>query len=137
VARRAKPKYNSDRGPTQAFWEQLSEEEQIRAIATHHRLRSISLPDPRLHALSHLMAEQQLASGEVPAAQATLDRLIEEGLDRHEALHAVAWVLTSLMNEIAAGRFEGEFLPTYEEQLRTLPESWYDTFDEDQEHELR
>jgi hypothetical protein len=61
VARRNRPKYRADHEPEGPFWARLSEEEQIDAIVQHHRLRNIKLPDARLHALTHLLVEQQLA----------------------------------------------------------------------------
>jgi len=129
VARRDKPKYRGDCEPEGSFWRRLSEEEQIHAIIQHHRIRSINLPDARLHALTHLLVEQQLASGESPVAVATLARLLEEGLSRHEAVHAIGWVLTTAMHEASVGNLDGDLNVTYEHRLQGLPESWWTEFD--------
>jgi hypothetical protein len=133
MTRRNKPKYRADLAPESSFWDRLSEEEKILAIIQHHRLRSIKLPNPRVHALAHLMVEQQLSSGESPAAVSTLERLLDEGLDRHEAIHAIGWALTTTMNEAAAGELDGDLNATYEHRLSLLPESWWSEFEDDLE----
>jgi hypothetical protein len=47
----------------------------------------------RLHALIHMIVENQVALGdETPVAEAVV-RLMQEGLDRHDAVHAVGSVL--------------------------------------------
>ncbi len=132
MPRRHKPKYRGDREPDPAFWNRLSEEEQIRAIIQHHRVRSIRVPDLRLHALAHLLVEQQLASRKAPAANAALSRLLEDGLSRHEAVHAIGWVLTATLNEASAGELEGDFGAMYEERLGQLTaESWFAAFEDE------
>lgn len=46
----------------------------------------------------HVIVENQLAVSE-PAVVATLERLQREGLDRHDALHAIGSVLLEHLNE--------------------------------------
>jgi hypothetical protein len=138
MTRRAKPKYRADRSPEPEFWERLSEDEQIDAIVSHHRIRSIKLPDQILHATAHLMVEQQLASGEAPHVVATCERLIREGLTRHDAIHAIAWVLTILINEAAAGEIKENLKPVFEARLEQLTEeSWYAAFEDDEDDQYR
>lgn len=45
-----------------------------------------------LHALAHVIVENQLAE-DLPEARRALERLLGEGLDRHDAIHAIASVL--------------------------------------------
>jgi len=54
-----------------------------------------------MHAVFHLIVENQIALG-VPRVVDTLQRLVFEGLDRHEALHAVASVLAERLHVIIA-----------------------------------
>lgn len=130
MARRSKPKYRADHEPGDSFWADLSEEEQIHAIIQHHRLRNIELPDAQLHALTHLLVEQHLACGKSPVAVASLRRLVGEGLSRHEAVHAIGWVLTTTMHELSTGELDGDLNVTYEQRLDLLPESWWAEFED-------
>jgi hypothetical protein len=57
----------------------------------------------RLHALMHVIVENQLAMPEAPVVRATLERLMAEGLDRHDAIHAIASVLTEQMWHVMKG----------------------------------
>ena len=55
-----------------------------------HRRQGLDASKFKLHAWAHTIVENQIAMGdEIPVAEA-IDRLIAEGLDRHEAIHAVA-----------------------------------------------
>jgi hypothetical protein len=54
---------------------------------------------PLVHATIHSAVETQLAEGH-PHAAAALARLLAEGLDRHEAIHAIGSVLTEEIFEV-------------------------------------
>jgi hypothetical protein len=60
---------------------------------------------------------------------ATLRRLVEEGVSRHEAVHAIGWVLTTTMHEASVGELDGDLDVTYEQRLQQLPESWSAEFE--------
>lgn len=51
------------------------------------------MPNPRLHALVHVVVENQLAAGDPKEARAALARLRKAGLSRHEALHAIGEIV--------------------------------------------
>ncbi len=86
--------------PDPAEWQELSELEAIDLVTAHHEDAGVELPDPLLHATLHVTVENQIAMGqEIPVA-ATLIRLQNEGLDRHDALHAIAWVLVEHMHNL-------------------------------------
>ena len=78
--------------PDAAAWLELDESERLELVREYHRHRRIKLPNLDAHALTHGVIENQLAEGLVPAASA-LRRLLAEGLDRHEAVHALGSVL--------------------------------------------
>ena len=66
-------------------------------MADHHDRARVRLPNPQLHAVLHLVVENQVALGaEIPVA-AALRRLVGEGLARHDALHAIGSVLAEHM----------------------------------------
>ncbi len=58
------------------------------------------MPKVRLHATMHVVVENQLAAGDPPEARATLERLIGEGLSRHEAVHALMNAVSQQMVEL-------------------------------------
>ena len=51
------------------------------------------------HAVVHAIVENQLALGE-PVVVATLARLRSDGLDRHEAVHAIGSVLSAHLDSL-------------------------------------
>jgi len=84
--------YDPSVAPDAAAWLELDESERIELVREYHRRRRIRLPNLHLHAVTHAVIENQLAEGLAPAAKA-LGRLVAEGLDRHEAVHALGSVL--------------------------------------------
>jgi hypothetical protein len=53
----------------------------------------------KLHGVAHVIVEKQVAMGDPPAAREALARLMGEGLDRHDALHAVGSVVMGIVFE--------------------------------------
>ena len=90
-------------GPEPDEWRALSEFEQLDAVLAFHRRAGIKLPNDLLHATIHSVVESQVAAGsELPVA-ATLQRLIAEGLNRHDAVHAVGMVLAGHIHDLLQG----------------------------------
>ena len=98
--------YDPDTSSSAIEWLALDESERIEIVAAYHRHKQIRLPDAQLHAVIHVVVENQIALGEEVVVN-TLARLQTEGLNRHEALHAIGSVLVDdlyeLMRESAAG----------------------------------
>ena len=83
-------------------WLALDEWERTNLIVDYHDSADVELPNPQLHATCHSIVENQIAMVEkVPAR--TLRRLMKEGLDRHEAIHAVGSVLVEQMYNAMTG----------------------------------
>jgi hypothetical protein len=82
--------YDPDREPEAKAWLELDEDERLLRIEAYHRLAGIPLPDGALHALFHMIVENQIALRDETPVQRTVARLVAEGLDRHDAMHAVA-----------------------------------------------
>ena len=59
-----------------------------------HRRTGLDASQLRLHAVLHTIVENQIAMGDATPVPEAMDRLMAEGLDRHEAIHAVASRLT-------------------------------------------
>ena len=75
-------------------WLAPDESERIDCVIQYHRRQRISLPDNTVHARIHVVVENQVALGDKYPVKSVRSRLMAEGLDRHEAVHAVGSVLT-------------------------------------------
>jgi hypothetical protein len=119
-------RYDAEKPPDPASWNRLGEGERIAAVESYHQRAGIDLPEgaETLHALIHVIVENQVVlANETPVAE-TLARLIREGLSRHDAVHAIGSVLSELLYSSAAGeRSEDE--GDYFERVRELTaKSW-------------
>lgn len=133
-------RYDADVPPQAEAWLELSEDEQIQIVERYHERLRVDLPADRrmLHAMIHATVETQLAM-QLPAVVDALARLQADGMNRHEALHAVGSVLVDHMH----GLMVEERAPTdpnasYSEALHGLTakswrEAWEEEDDEDEE----
>ena len=73
----------------------LAESGRIRLVERYHRPAGVKVKGlgERVHALFHAVIENQVALANPAAAPRALQRLQQEGLTRHEALHAIGAVL--------------------------------------------
>ena len=90
-------RYDPLTAPDAEEWHELDEGERIDLIAQYHRRAKIRLPNEPMHAAIHMIVENQNLAGDEIPVQSTLERLMREGLDRHEALHAIGKVLIEHM----------------------------------------
>jgi len=84
--------------PTQ--WLALSEQDRIDLVENYHRRAGVRLPRAESHAIIHLVVENQIAEGDELPVRRTAQRLMGEGLDRHEAIHAIGTVLAGHLNDL-------------------------------------
>ena len=78
----------------------------------------------------HVVVESQISMGDETAAQATMERLVHEGLDRHEAIHAIGSVLVEFMQEVLGDDAPQEVNERYDEELKKLTAAeWLKTFE--------
>ena len=96
--------YDPLEAPEAEEWLALDEAERIRLAERYHRRARIRLPSIKAHAAIHAVVENQIALGDEIPVRATLDRLMEEGLDRHEAIHAIGLVLAEHMYDLLQAR---------------------------------
>ena len=85
-------KYDPLESPKSPEWLDLDEQERIGLVTDYHKKKRIELPNRLVHAAFHTAVENQLAEG-IPDVRDALARLMGEGLDRHEAIHAIGSVL--------------------------------------------
>jgi hypothetical protein len=83
--------------------------------------------------------ENQIALGDPPSTRRAMERLMAEGLDRHEALHAVGCVLIGHLWELAQAGASPPAAPddAYAAALdRLTAESWLRDWGEDERSAL-
>jgi hypothetical protein len=84
--------YDPNQPVDPTWWLDLDEAEQQHAVEQFHKRAHVHLPSRRVHAIIHAAIETQLAEQHAAAGRA-LDRMLVEGLDRHDAIHAVGSVM--------------------------------------------
>lgn len=103
--------------PAPKAWLELDEGEQADVVLRYHKRHGAHAGNLRLHAIIHATVETQLAQGHAEAT-AALDRLLEQGLDRHEAIHAIG----SVVADHIQGAMQGTAFDAaeYDSRLRRL-----------------
>src|SRR5438552_8802003 len=91
--------YDPDTPRPSGEWLHTDEGERIELVSSYHRRKKIRLPNAQLHAVIHVIVENQLGMGETVVGD-TLVRLQSEGLSRHDALHAIGSVLPEDCDEV-------------------------------------
>jgi hypothetical protein len=89
--------YDAIEQPDSEIWLDLDETERADLVIDYHRRIGVQLETPELHATAHVVVENQVALGDATPVPETLDRLMDEGLDRHEAVHAIGSILMRIM----------------------------------------
>ncbi len=120
--------YDPLKQPNAEEWLALDEQERICLVEQYHKKAGVVLPNGQLHAGMHAVVENQLAQA-IPAVCETLSRLMADGLDRHDALHAIATVLVGHMsNAMRDGPGKGDPNERYYQALRAFTVAdWFGT----------
>ena len=90
-------RYEANEQPDPETWLMLDETERIDLVLDYHRRAYVQLENPKLHAMTHVVVENQVALGDATPVATTLDWLKEEGLDRHDAIHAIGSILMGIV----------------------------------------
>jgi hypothetical protein len=69
-------------------------------VREYHRRAGIYPPNEKLHATLHAIVETQIALKEETPVGRIARRLIGEGLDRHDAIHAIGMVLAEHIYDV-------------------------------------
>jgi hypothetical protein len=85
--------YDPNQSPDPEEWLQLDEQTRIAQAEKYHKKSGIRLPNTKAHATFHAIVENQIALNEEAVIRA-VERLKQQGLNRHEIIHAIAWVLS-------------------------------------------
>jgi hypothetical protein len=119
-------RYDPLEAPEPEEWLSPDESERIRLATEHHRRARTWLPNTKVHAVFHLIAENQIALGDEIPVRRTLARLMEEGLDRHEAIRAIGLALSEHIYDLVHGAVAqtDPNRPYYEALARLTAEGW-------------
>jgi hypothetical protein len=90
--------YDPEVPPDPSAWLALDEQERIQLAEAHHRAAHIKLPNVKAHACFHAIVENQIAEG-LDSVVRAMARLMNEGLSRHDALHAIGSVIADQLYE--------------------------------------
>jgi hypothetical protein len=92
--------YDPLAAPDPEQWLALDEQARSGLVRDYHQRARPRLPHIQAHALLHVAVENQIALGDESPAQRTARRLMDEGLDRHDAIHAIGLVLIKFMYDL-------------------------------------
>lgn len=126
--------YNPDIQPNAEDWLALDEQARLSLVRKFHRRAKIELPNVEAHAIFHTIIENQVALG-VESVMRAIPRLMQQGLSRHDAVHAVASVLAEHMHEQATETTEDSVevaAARYDAAVERLTvDGWFTRFDEE------
>lgn len=93
--------YDADE-PLPANWLTRPDEARLKQVLAYHR-RTLPPgkrpPNEESHARLHVLVEDMNAAHEPAAVSRAMERLLADGLKRHDAVHAVAFLLTRHLDE--------------------------------------
>lgn len=130
--------YDPSVDPDPQAW--LALDESVRILVAEQAHRDVDFGEEasaHVHAVTHVIVENDIAEAGRPT-RAVLERLQREGLDRHEAVHAIGSVLLEHVNEMLSQgtRDQAFYDRTYRAALEKLTaESWRRAFGPESEDE--
>ena len=113
-------RYDPDCPPDREEWSDLDESERIDLVVDYHRGARIAVPNLSIHASLHVIVENQILMGNETPVAATLGLLMAEGLDRHDAIHAIASVLSCVMFDTMKLQPNGDLNAAYFREVADL-----------------
>ena len=108
-----------------AGWLELDEQDRADLVEAYHAETGDEAENPTLHAMIHVVVENQVATGDERVV-AAFDRLQEEGLDRHDAVHAIGSVLIDQIWRAGHAGREDQISPDdyYDKLAKLTARSW-------------
>ncbi len=118
-------KYDPMLEPDPEQWEALDPDERINMVMEYHQEAGEEPPNEYSHAMLHVVVENQIALRAETPVEAAFHRLLDENLDRHDAIHAIASVLVSHLYELMHGEDSGRGNDEYYTAIEKLTaEKW-------------
>ena len=97
-------RYDPLKAPDAERWLALDEGARIELVVDYHKGVGAELPSARMHATLHAVVENQIALGDETPVREKVRQLMAQGLNRHDAIHAVASVLVNHLYDLAKGK---------------------------------
>jgi hypothetical protein len=91
--------YDPSTQPESSTWLSWPESERLRLAVNFHSVHRLKARNGKAHAAMHVVVENQIASGFGPTVRA-MARLQQQGLTRHDALHAVGSVVAEHLHQM-------------------------------------
>ena len=125
--------YDPYEAPDPDEWLEIDEGERVALVSIYHENEDeedFEEDSLQVHSVVHTVVENQVALGDEYPVKQTLARLMDEGLSRHDAIHAVGSVLATYMWQMGRGEISSEeFTSGYFEELKTFTaQKWLDEF---------
>ena len=97
--------YNPSMTPNPRDWLSMDEAERVELISQYHEEKGEYGESLAAHAAIHCAVETQIAMKTSEVCNA-LGRLLDQGLHRHDAIHAIGSILAEHMNDLLSGKEE-------------------------------
>ena len=95
--------------PDSAIWLTLGEQDRVERVLAYHHSVGDRGENETMHCTLHVIVENQVAMGERMApVREKLRQLMAQGLDRHQAVHAIALVLARHMYRLSQRSAAGD-----------------------------
>jgi hypothetical protein len=92
--------YDPLQAPDAEQWLAMDEAERIRLALDYHTRMRIKLPNAQVHAIIHATVESQIALGDETPVRLKVRHLMAQGLNRHDAIHAIGSVLIQHLSDL-------------------------------------
>ena len=110
--------------PDPEEWLAMDEGERLALIRAYVEECEPGIEGEMMHVGMHMMVENQIAMGDEIPVREGHERLMGEGLDRHEAIHAVAMAFAHVLSD-AKGEPDAGMSERYYEELENITaETW-------------
>lgn len=124
--------YDPSKSPDPEEWKSLEEEERIERVLSYHLEEGMEMPNAHVHSVIHAVIEYQIALGDEYPVEEAQQRLMKEGLGRHDSIHAIGAVLSKYLWQVGTGRNKSDdFTADYFDEIRDLTvQKWIDEYGE-------
>ncbi len=119
--------YNPLKAPNSRDWLLMDEAERVELICQYHEENGEYGESLDAHAAIHCAIETQIAMN-TPAVCDALDRLLDQGLHRHDAIHAIGSILAEHIDDLLSKKDHSEDDPNekyYDRLSRFNASDWH------------